>query len=190
VRILIKAGCFDGIAGGPISRPGLMWQALGFFNQKEKEKAPSLFSMPHRIPPNPPDPASLPYPKDLMLKHESETLGFPLSVHPLDLCSNTLQHLDYVRAGDLPHFIGKHVTTIGWYITGKTVHTKNDENMKFVSFEDQTGIYETVFFPAVYNRYCHMLHASRPYFLKGKVEKNSGAITMTVNRIGFLDRYT
>ena len=34
-----------------------------------------------------------------------------------------------------------------------------------------------------------MLNATRPYILKGKVEEAFGAITMTVNWIGFLDRY-
>ncbi len=187
VRILIKAGCFDGIGEGHVSRPGLMWQALGFFDQKEK--APGLFSMPNKIPLAPPDPASLPYPKDLMLKHESETLGLLFSIHPLDRYRDITEHLHYVRARDLHTKAGKHVTTIGWYITGKTVRTKKNDTMKFVSFEDQTGIYETVFFPEAYNRYCHMLNASRPYILKGKVEENSGAITMAVNWIGFLDRY-
>jgi DNA polymerase III alpha subunit len=86
---------------------------------------------------------------------------------------------------NLHHFIGKQVTTIGWYITGKTVRTKKDDTVKFVSFEDQTGIYETVFFPKVCNRYCHMLNASRPYILKGKVEENTGSITMAVNWIDF-----
>ena len=85
--------------------------------------------------------------------------------------------------------VGKQVTTIGWQITGKTVRTKDGQAMKFISFEDQTGIYETVLFPKIYHRYCHMLNATRPYILKGKVEENFGAITMTVNWIEFLDRY-
>jgi hypothetical protein len=34
-----------------------------------------------------------------------------------------------------------------------------------------------------------MLNAARPYILKGKVEETFGAITMTVNWIGFLDKY-
>ena len=52
--------------------------------------------------------------------------------------------------------------------------------MKFVSFEDTTGLYETVFFPKVYNRYCHMLNGARPYILKGKVEEDFGAVNVTV----------
>jgi DNA polymerase III alpha subunit len=118
-----------------------------------------------------------------------DTLGFLLSVHPLDRYKDVLKRLKYVRARDLHAHVGKQVTTIGWQITTKTVHTIHGELMKFVSFEDQTGIYETVLFPKVYNQYCHTLNGSRPYILKGKVEEDFGAITLTVHWIGFLDKY-
>ena len=120
-----------------------------------------------------------------MRRHEFEVFGFIVSSHPLDLYEKPA---DYVRAKDLPAMVGKPVTAIGWQITGKTVLTRNSEPMKFVSFEDPTGIYETVFFPKAYNRFCHMLNASRPYILKGRVDREFGALTLTVDWIGFLDR--
>jgi error-prone DNA polymerase len=123
-----------------------------------------------------------------MLKHELETLGFLLSIHPLDRYKDILKRLDYVRAKDLHTYVGKHVTTIGWLVTGKTVQTKDGDPMKFVSFEDTTGIYETVFFPKVYNQFCHMLSEMRPYLLKGKVEEDFTAVTLTVHWIEFLDK--
>jgi DNA polymerase III alpha subunit len=84
--------------------------------------------------------------------------------------------------------VREHVTTIGWLVTGKTVQTKDGDPMKFISFEDTTGIYETVLFPKVYHRFCHMLNEIRPYLLRGKVEEDCTAITLTVNGIEFLDR--
>lgn len=123
-----------------------------------------------------------------MRKHELETLGFLFSVHPLDLHRSTLKGLDYVRAKDLRTMVGKHVTTIGWQITGKTVQTSGGEPMKFVSFEDQTGIYETVFFPKAYRQFCYILDATRPYILKGQVQEEFGAITLNVTWLEFLDR--
>jgi DNA polymerase III alpha subunit len=48
----------------------------------------------------------------------------------------------------------------------------------FVSFEDTTGIYETVFLPKVYNQFCHMLNEMRPYILTGKAEEDFAAITL------------
>jgi len=185
VRILIKSGCFDNIARG-LTRPSLMWQALQFFGeQHQEENSPTLFPTPIVLP-------SLkqpPYPKSLMLQHELDTLGLSLSRHPLKRYKEILKDLHFVRACDLNAHAGKQVTTIGWLINGKTVYTKDREPMKFVSFEDATGLYETVFFPKAYNQFCHMLNEMRPYILKGKIEEDFGSITMTVNWIGFLDRY-
>jgi error-prone DNA polymerase len=124
-----------------------------------------------------------------MLRHEWETLGFPLSIHPLDRYRGVLKSLHYVRARDLHHFVGKQVTTVGWMVTGKTVHTRDGDEMKFVSFEDTTGIYEAVLFPKIYHECCHMLSAMRPYVLKGRVEEDFGAISLTVQGIEFLDRH-
>jgi DNA-directed DNA polymerase III PolC len=199
-RILVKAGCFDTVARGS-TRPALMWQALRFFNNREQGKRTlSLFSPPRQDPPSPPgrgrgggpvprgDFNPPPYPEPIMLKHEMETLGLYLSVHPLDRCRDILRGLDHVKAEDLHRHVGKRVTAVGWMVTGKTVHTKEGDTMKFVSFEDRTGLYEAVFFPEEYNRHCHMLNRSRPYILKGRVEEDLGALTLTVHWIGFLDR--
>jgi error-prone DNA polymerase len=193
VRVLIKAGCFDSLAGG-LTRPALLWQALRFFGKEAIPAQTSLLNTapaPSRLPgggkPNMPVPA--PYSKNQMLKHEADTLGFFLSVHPLDRCEGIFKGLNYVKARDLHTQVGKQVTTIGWQVTGKTVHTKDGDPMKFISFEDTTGIYETVLFPKVYDRYCHMLNKTRPYILKGKVEETFGAVNLRVDWLGFLDRY-
>src|SRR4030042_6173080 len=76
---------------------------------------------------------------------------------------------------------------IGWLETGRPARKKGGEPMKFVSFEDSTGIYETVFFPKVYHRYCHMFYASRPYVIKGRVEEAFGSINLNVQNLLFLD---
>jgi error-prone DNA polymerase len=129
------------------------------------------------------------YSKELMARHEIETLGFPLSFHPLDRYRRVLEGISYVPARDLRKWVGKEITAIGWQVTRKTVHTKDGDPMQFVSFEDRTGIYEGVIFPAVYHRYCHLLHPDRGYILKGKVEETFGALSLTIKWIGFLDKY-
>ncbi len=216
VRVLVKAGCFDSIAYRS-TRPSLMWEALRFFGkdtasvrahlpqQLSLQHASFLPSLVHDKPSTrgrrggpsraggrgrkKERPSSAPYSRKTMLKHEVETLGFFLSIHPLDRYPSVLKGIDYVKARDLPSWVGKKVTTIGWIITSKTVHTQKGDTMKFVSFEDTTAMYETVLFPKIYNRYCHMLSTMRPYILKGRVEEEFSAITLNVHWIGFLDRY-
>jgi len=117
-----------------------------------------------------------------------ETLGFLISRHPLTLYARRLEKLKHVAASDLHRHVGRAVTTIGWLVTGKVVSTKDDEPMEFVSFEDTTAIYETTLFPDAYSRFCHMLSYTRPYLLRGRVEEDFGAITLTVSELRFLDQ--
>ncbi|MBC8191831.1 MAG: hypothetical protein H8E18_05600 [FCB group bacterium] len=186
VRILIKAGSFDGVEGIE-ARPGLMWQLYqARANQQRRDKPISLLDLNERDSYYIPDTGA--YSEKTMLIHEADVLGFLISRHPLSLYAKLLQHLSYVRACDLRKYVGKEIPVIGWLITGKVVHTKNDEPMEFISFEDTTAIYETVFFPQVYRKFCRMLSNARPYLLRGLVEEDYGAISLTVRHIEFLDK--
>jgi error-prone DNA polymerase len=185
-RQLIKAGCFD--ATGE-TRPALVWKALQFFDKREEKTSPSLFDNIEKS-----SSAIVPassggnYPPQVIIKNESEALGVLISVHPLDLYKDVLKGMPFTRACDLRENVGGYVTLVGWLVTGKTVLTRQGDPMKFISFEDTTGIYETVFFPKVYHRFCHMLNASRPYIIKGRVDEDSGSVNVKVGWVGFLNR--
>ena len=188
VRILIKGGCFDPIAGG-VPRSHLVWQVLAFYDRKKGQRIPGLFdAVASAKPVNPVPEIYKPHSKQLMLKHESEAFGFVLSTHPLSLYADHLKHLKYVRARELTSRIGKHVTVIGWPVTGKTVRSSDGKPMKFMTFEDLSGTYEAVFFPNVYDRFCHLLNLKCPYVLRGKVEESFSAVTLTVEQFKVLSR--
>jgi len=115
-----------------------------------------------------------------------ETLDFLISRHPLSLYADQLSKLKYVKGADLPKHVGRRITTVGWWVTGKLVTTKDDEPMEFISFEDASALYETVFFPQAYARFCHILNRSRPYVLTGVVEEEFGVCTLTVDSVCLL----
>jgi error-prone DNA polymerase len=185
--LLIKAGCFDALEKGS-SRPALLWKLKERSRRKNigpRKSSLSLFDdsgAQSRLGGTP-----LPCPKNYdektMLRQEVETLGFLISRHPLTLYKSYLKPRSYVPAKDLRRWVGKRVTTVGWYVTGKVVETKGGEPMEFLSFEDTTAIYETTFFPEIYRRFCHMIDRERPFLLHGKVEEDFGAITVTVDRV-------
>ncbi|MEW6368032.1 MAG: DNA polymerase III subunit alpha [Acidobacteriota bacterium] len=127
------------------------------------------------------------YDQQTLLRHEIETLGFLMSAHPLDLHRDILRRLRYVPAVEMHRYVGQRVTMIGWLVTSKLVHTKRGEPMEFVSFEDTTALYETVFFPEAYRRFCHILSYVKPYVLRGKVDAEYGSQTLTVEWAGLLD---
>jgi DNA polymerase-3 subunit alpha/error-prone DNA polymerase len=77
----------------------------------------------------------------------------------------------------LPQHVGNNVKLIGWPITQKEVWTKDGLTMSFLSFEDETGMYETVIFPQVYDRYYTLLFDQRPLVVYGKAVDDHGALT-------------
>jgi DNA polymerase-3 subunit alpha/error-prone DNA polymerase len=129
-----------------------------------------------------PKPAFPPEKKIKRLRQEFATLGFLCDQHPMMLYAEMLKELKTVKAMDLHRFVGCHVHIAGLLITGKVVHTKHGDPMEFLTFEDDTGLIETIFFPNAYRRFCAILDRNRPYILHGRVEEDFGAITMTVDR--------
>jgi len=181
-RLLIRAGCLDSIAGD-VTRPGLLWRLYAGAERRQGQR--SMVNGQWRIGeplPIPPD-----YPEERRVRHEIETVGFPLSRHPLTCYREELRGVRWVPACDLRRHIGRRITMIGWLITGKVVETKDGKPMEFVSFEDTTGLYDATFFPDAYRRFCHLLATDRPYVLEGVVEEDFDAVTLTVQHLRLLN---
>jgi error-prone DNA polymerase len=178
-RSLINAGAFD-LLHPKENRAALLWELV--CRQKagsNRYRAGDLFNERMAVP----KPAFPPEKKRDRYRKEFETLGFLCDRHPMMLYADTLKKLKTVKAMDLHRFVGCHVRIAGLLITGKVVHTKHGDPMEFLTFEDDTGLIETIFFPKAYRRFCAILDRSRPFILHGKVEEDFGAITMTVNRV-------
>jgi len=181
-RLLVKAGCFDGLEGKD-RRPALLWELLAHERSGHSVQE-SLFDATPMDLPKPP-----PYDDRTVLNQELETLAMLASSHPLTLHRREIARINPVRACEMIDWVGRHVTMIGWWVTGKPVQDKHGRPMEFVSFEDTTGIYDATFFPDSYVRFCQKLSRQRPYILKGKVEEEFGVTTLTVEWVGYLADY-
>lgn len=172
---LIHAGGLDGLAETQ-NRSSLLWQWAGYRRARKAASHLSLFGVALPSPP----PLS---PPDLITRSRWEfgVLGFLCDMHPLQFftrCSGQA-----VKACDLAKHKGRCVELAAWLLTGKTVSTRSDEVMEFLTFEDETALFETTFFPDVYTRYANILSCGKPYILTGLVEEDYGALTLTVDRI-------
>ncbi|MDH5510554.1 MAG: hypothetical protein OEZ32_09405 [Nitrospinota bacterium] len=78
---------------------------------------------------------------------------------------------------------GSRITTLGWLVTAKRHRTKGGEFMKFLTLEDETGIYEAVLFPAAYRRCGDTLRGARAFLIHGRVEDDGGYRTVTVDKV-------
>lgn len=184
VRALIRAGCFDGIAG-ELTRPALLWRLYVQPRPSAHRKECPLTSHASRLTSSVAAPIPPEYSAGQRLRHEIESFGFPLSRHPLELCP--LPAGRYVAAADMARHVGRRITMRGWFITDKIVQTKHGEPMDFVSFEDLTGLYEATFFPDAYRRFAYLLAANRGYLLRGVVEEDFGTVMLTVQQVELLD---
>jgi DNA polymerase-3 subunit alpha/error-prone DNA polymerase len=179
VRALVHSGSLDSLDTKG-NRAALLWAfAVRQRQKKIMGQEPSLFESKPAILPAPDLPTENPLDK---LRREFSVLGFLCAFHPMVLYRDILRDYHTIKAKDLPKFIGKTITFAGWLITGKVVITKHGDPMKFLSFEDETGMVETVFFPKPYALFCHMLDYGKPYLLYGSVEANWGAFTLTVEK--------
>ncbi|MEJ2040684.1 MAG: hypothetical protein P8X55_17405 [Desulfosarcinaceae bacterium] len=177
-RSLILCGALDSLAPG-LSRAQQLWQLARWQASRGKSRGTlSLFAAetdavaPPDLPPDGPL---------VRLRREFKVLGFLCDRHPMTLFADAVAGSRAVKAADLPRHLNRRVAFAGWLITGIVVRTKSDDPMEFLTFEDETGIVETTFFPKAYDRFCHLIDHGRPYLLKGKVEQNWGAATLTVD---------
>ncbi len=173
---LVACGALDPVSGGR-NRAEQLW-ALCRSGAPRAEETGSLFAL---------DPAPVkrrrpPAPYGL-LRQEYDRLGFLCAGHPLALWKKKLGGRGPVRASAIPRLVGKDIRIAGWFVTRKPVLASSGQPMEFVSFEDETGIFETVFFPAVYRDYGELLEEERPYIIRGRVEDDMGAVYINVREI-------
>ena len=114
-------------------------------------------------------------------------MGFLRNVHPLALWKDEVLAVKRrVKASRIGQYIGRNVKMAGWQVAQKDVWTKDGLTMSFLSLEDETGLYETVVFPQIYERYNKLLFDQRPLLIYGRVVSDEGAISVEINRIDLL----
>lgn len=186
--VLARSGALDSISGG-LNRPCVLWFLESWLNRFSNMKNGKLLARetqktafasraaPIRVPPLPD------FTDREKWGHEWETLGFVLSVHPLDLAEPFFRSTrrTFVPARDFVSRIGQKIWVKAWPVTRKEVYTKDGDEMEFFTFEDKTGIFETVFFPKAFRRFCQDLDMAHAYLLQGRVESEFDVVTLNVD---------
>jgi DNA polymerase III alpha subunit len=118
-------------------------------------------------------------------RQEIDTVGFPISFHPLHLFRNQIEELNPqpLPAAKLRDHLGESVVLVGYPIAGKSTVTRKGEPMEFVSLEDETDTFEATLFPKAYRRFCQMVSFSRPLVITGVVEEQFEAVSVRVEEL-------
>jgi DNA polymerase III alpha subunit len=121
-------------------------------------------------------------------REEYAAMGFTTDAHPMALYAEQLRRFRLCPGSELHRHVGRHVLVAGMLTTAKPVHTLKDEPMEFATFDDGHGLIETVLFPDVYRERGHVLFDQGPFILRGKVEQEFGAVTLTVTHLDRVER--
>ena len=184
LRLLIKVGALDSIAGG-WTRPMMLWlvDAAGQRTDCPAAPRPRWFE---EIPPSVPELRE--YTPERRRQEEYETLGFITDAHPMQLHADRLRRFRLCHSTELHQHVGQHILAAGMLTTAKPVHTTQDEPMEFATFDDGYGLIEAVLFPQVYRERGHVLFDQGPFIFRGKVEEEFGAVTLTITHLERLER--
>ena len=176
-RALILAGAMDELnTKKGNNRSHLFWELSQFRSLAKTQSSSPLFGIQL-----PPAPDLEPFTSHELQQQEYEILGFLCNTHPLFFYGEQLR--GRINASDLKKYTGKQIRFAGWLLSGKLVSTKTGEVMEFLTFEDETGVVETTFFPRVYRRYAAVMSSGGAYMLQGEVEEEYGAVTLTVRSV-------
>ncbi len=172
---LTNAGCFAELEP-QLSHKEIAFKVASFYLQKRDRRPLPPPTLQHR---------PLTSSEQLML--EIESFGFPISAHPLErylpLFAGKVR-----KARDLALYVGQTINLLGVFITRKVVSTRRHDPMEFITFEDETDIFECVMFPNIYQEFGDLLHWETLFVIRGKVEEAYQTYTVTVEKLASLQR--
>lgn len=160
IENLILAGAFDTLGGARSQYMAVYKQISDGVNYQRKHKMLGqidLFNLgatSYEIEaqdnlPNIPE-----YDSHELLAHEKEVLGFYLSGHPLDKVKTLLSALVSATTNEVELGSDNQAVVIGGIITErKTIFTKNNQKMAFITLEDLRGTIEVIIFPNLYDQF-------------------------------------
>lgn len=182
-RILVKARCFGSVRkedNSKLSHSEIMWRVYQYFAKKSgKLGYDKSFPILKIKPPE--------FQKEKLIKWEYETLDGFVTFPSWFLYRDLLKKQFIITGTSLNRYLGKEVILYGQKVTQKRVSTKYKEHMSFITFADDTSMYNTVFFPKVYEEARDLLFLGGSFLIKGKVDKDFDdfqVIVSSIQRIG------
>ena len=117
------------------------------------------------------------------INYEINLFGGGVSFPDWALYRKALSLKGRIRARDLFYYVDKEVVLFGQYVTSKRVRTVNGHPMAFITYSDETDIFETVVFQDTYIAYRDLIQMERCLFIKGTVEQTMGSLQLNVQEM-------
>ena len=187
LRALVRSGCLDGLpralrAVRRSGRPQALWALHRLRERSRRGPDPALG--PELIEDSWEPPAWIrDYAASTRLADEARLLGLVLSCVPAALFAGRAALVARRRGlpPPSPSFClagggeGRRLCLAGTAVAGKEVVAKDGRSMAFYTFEDEAGLFETVFFPQAYAKALPTLEGNRAVLMVGTARREYGA---------------
>jgi error-prone DNA polymerase len=196
LRALVRSGCLDGLPARPGGPPLVRPQALWALHRVRERVATGHGPGPELIEDSWEAPAWVrDYSESVRLADEARLLGLILSRPTASLFAGRAAQVAERRglpaptpAASLPAMVGRRACAAGICVAGKEVITKEGKHMAFYTFEDESGLFETVFFPQAYAGSLPTLEGNRAVLVVGTARSEYGAVSLHVEEAFGLSR--
>ncbi|GAB7216036.1 hypothetical protein OS42_26470 [Dickeya oryzae] len=128
-----------------------------------------------------------PWPEQVVLDGERETLGLYLTGHPINQYLKEIErYAGGVRLKDMhPTERGKMTTAVGLVLAARVMVTKRGNRIGVCTLDDRSGRLEVMLFTDALEKYQHLLEQDRILIASGQVSFDdfSGGLKMTVREL-------
>jgi DNA polymerase-3 subunit alpha len=190
IESLIKCGVFDSTGAYRAQLMEVLEEAMSEGQRTQKKKLDpqmglfSFFSSPENEPADaaPALPDIPEWDEKTRLAYEKECLGFYLTGHPLQGLEPILTKFTNADALSVLEMSDGDILRMGGVIRSvKTIRTKRDDLMAFVTLEDMNGSLELTVFSSLYAAVSELLVEDCAVLVQGKIEKDEETWTATIH---------
>jgi DNA polymerase III alpha subunit len=142
-----------------------MWRVYEFFAKKDGrlEQGKTLPVLEKRIEE---------YQKEKLISWEHDYLNGFVTFPSWFLYRDLLKSRQIIAGTNLKQHLGREIILYGQKVSQKRVSTKYQGHMAFITFSDDTCMFNTTFFPKAYEDCRDLLFLGGSYLIKGRVEQD------------------
>jgi DNA polymerase III alpha subunit len=170
IKALANGAAFRSLAN---HRNVASWSALGV------ERLPGMLE----DLPAPVESVSLPVPSEWEeIQRDYQQLGFSSGRHPLALMRSSLRRRGVSSRRELDAIASGRIVIVGGLVT-HLQHPQTANGVIFGSLEDETGINNIIFWPAVFASYRHKILQTKLMIVEGELQSQEGVIHVVAQRV-------
>jgi DNA polymerase-3 subunit alpha len=128
--------------------------------------------------------------EDELFQMEKEVIGFLISRNPLSKYQSLLEKKVTKKIGEITAEDNGKVHIIAGVVSGKKIiKTKKDNHeMAFLNFFDESGTIEVVVFPKTFAAYKNMIAMNKILLMKGKISDRDGTMSIMMEKAVDLEK--